>query len=146
VAEEVEILLVEDNPADAELALRALKKAGLLCPVRLAREGEEALDFIFARGRFAGREAGRGVRAIILDLKLPKVDGLEVLKAVKGDPRTRGIPVVMLTSSRVPADIEACYRAGANSYVVKPVDYAAHAQVLKELGLYWAQHNVAAGG
>jgi CheY-like chemotaxis protein len=89
---------------------------------------------------------GKGLRVILLDLKLPKVDGLGVLKAVKGDPRTRSIPVVMLTSSRVPADIEACNRVGANSYIVKPVDYAGYTQVLKDLGLYWAQLNIGTGG
>ncbi len=146
MADHVEVLLVEDSPTDAELALRALKKCGLEGSVQWARDGEEALDYVFARGTFPAGEVGRSLRVIFLDLKLPKVDGLEVLKAIKGDPRTRGIPVVMLTSSGVPLDIEACYRAGANSYIVKPVDFDAHAQVLKELGVYWTRINVGAGG
>ena len=140
------ILLVEDNPTDAELARRALNKIGLSGQVCCVRDGEEALDFVFARGAYSERVAGEGLRVILLDLKLPKVDGLEVLKQVKGDPRTRGIPVVMLTSSKVPADVEACYRAGANSYIVKPVDFAGHAQVLKNLGVYWTRLNVERGG
>jgi len=146
MADAVEILLVEDNPTDAELAQRALKKLGLPGQVHAVRDGEEALDFVFARGAFGKREVGQGLAVILLDLKLPKVDGLEVLRAVKSDPRTRDIPVVMLTSSKVPADVEACYRAGANSYIVKPVDFAGHAQVLRDLGFYWARLNVGADG
>lgn len=146
MAEHVKILLVEDNPTDAELARRALNKIVPPGQVHCARDGEDALDFIFARGAFSDRAVGQGLRVILLDLKLPKVDGLEVLRAVKGDPRTRDIPVVMLTSSKVTADVEACYRAGANSYVVKPVDYAGHAQALKDLGIYWTQLNVGTDG
>lgn len=145
MADEVEILLVEDNPTDAELALRALKKGGVTAAVACVRDGEEALDFIFGRGPHAGRAPGAGLRLVLLDLKLPKVDGLEVLKAVKGDPRTRGIPVAILTSSRVATDIAACYAAGANSYIVKPVEYEAHAAALREIGAYWTRLNERAG-
>jgi len=145
MSDEFGVLLVEDNVTDAELALRALQKSGLGCPVAHVRDGEEALDFVFGRGAFLGRAPGAGLRLILLDLKLPKVDGLEVLKAVKADPRTRAIPVVVLTSSRVPADVAACYAAGANSYIVKPVEYEDHAAALRDVGRYWTRLNQRTG-
>jgi len=133
----VEILLVEDNPADAELALRALKKNNLANRLTHVVDGEEALDFIFARGAFSHRKVENGPKVVILDLKLPKVDGLEVLQAMKGDPRTRLIPVVVLTSSNEERDIIESYRLGVNSYIVKPVDFEKFLVTVKELGMYW---------
>jgi two-component system, response regulator len=134
---EVEILLVEDNPSDAELALRALKKNHLANNVVVVTDGEEALDFIFARSAFSHRKVENGPKVILLDLKLPKVDGLEVLRAVKGDPRTRVIPVVVLTSSREECDIVESYRLGVNSYIVKPVDFDKFVAAVRDLGMYW---------
>jgi two-component system, response regulator len=135
--DEVEILLVEDNPSDAELALRALKKNHLANNIVVVTDGEEALDFIFARGAFSHRQVENGPKVILLDLKLPKVDGLEVLRAVKGDPRTKVIPVVVLTSSREERDIVESYRLGVNSYIVKPVDFDKFVAAVRDLGLYW---------
>lgn len=134
---EVEILLVEDNPTDAELALRALKKNNLANRVVVVTDGEEALDFIFARGPFSGRKVENSAKLILLDLKLPKVDGLEVLRALKSDPRTKIIPVVVLTSSKEENDIVESYRLGANSYIVKPVDFDKFIAAVGDLGLYW---------
>jgi CheY-like chemotaxis protein len=134
---EVEILLVEDNPADAELALRALKKNRLANNVVVVTDGEEALDFIFGRGAFDGRKLENGPRVILLDLKLPKVDGLEVLRVVKGDPRTKVIPIVVLTSSKEESDIVESYRLGVNSYIVKPVDFDKFVVAVRDLGMYW---------
>ncbi len=137
IESEVEILLVEDNPADAELTLRALKKRNLANRVTHVHDGEEALDFIFARGAYATRDADQHPKVILLDLKLPKVDGLEVLRAVKSDPSTRQIPVVMLTSSRQEQDIVESYRLGVNSYIVKPVDFDKFINAVEQLGFYW---------
>lgn len=134
---EVEILLVEDNPTDAELALRALKKNNLANRVVVVTDGEEALDFIFSRGPFSGRKVENSLKLILLDLKLPKVDGLEVLRALKSDPRTKNIPVVVLTSSKEENDIVESYRLGANSYIVKPVDFDKFIAAVGDLGLYW---------
>lgn len=134
---EVEILLVEDNPSDAELALRALNKHNLANKIVLVGDGEEALDFIFARGPFSHRQITSGPKIIILDLKLPKVDGLEVLQAIKSDPRTKIIPVVVLTSSREEQDLIESYHLGANSYIVKPVDFEKFVSAVRDLGLYW---------
>ncbi len=133
----VEILLVEDNPADAELAMRALKKNNLANNITLVVDGEEALDFIFARRAFSHRKIENGPKVVILDLKLPKVDGLEVLQAMQNDPRTRIIPVVVLTSSNEEKDIIESYRLGVNSYIVKPVDFEKFLVTVKELGMYW---------
>ncbi len=137
IESEVEILLVEDNPADAELTLRALKKRNLANRVTRVYDGEEALDFIFARGAYATRDADQHPKVILLDLKLPKVDGLEVLRAVKSDPNTRQIPVVVLTSSRQEQDIVESYRLGVNSYIVKPVDFDKFINAVEQLCLYW---------
>ncbi|MER3446493.1 MAG: two-component system response regulator [Candidatus Dadabacteria bacterium] len=134
---EVEILLVEDNPNDVELTLRALKKHNLTNRMHVAKDGTEALDFIFATGAYAGRDINHHPRVILLDLKLPKVDGLEVLARVKSDERTRVIPVVVLTSSREEKDIVESYKLGVNSYIVKPVDFDKFVQSVSELGLYW---------
>jgi len=133
----VELLIVEDSPQDLELALRALKKANFTNKIHVARDGAEALDFIFGSGAHAGRKPEDAPRLILLDLKLPKVDGLEVLLRVKSDPRTRSIPVVMLTSSREQNDIVESYRLGVNSYIVKPVNFERFANAVRDLGLYW---------
>jgi CheY-like chemotaxis protein len=133
----VEILLVEDNPEDLALALRALEKAHLTNKIEVARDGAEALDFIFAEGEHAGRKVENGPKVILLDLKLPKVDGLEVLRRIKGDERTRMIPVVVLTSSKEQSDVVESYRLGVNSYIVKPVNFEGFAAAVQELGMYW---------
>lgn len=133
----VDILLVEDSPEDLELAMRALKKAGLATHIHVARDGEEAIDFLFCRGPFEGRRVEEAPRVILLDLKLPKVDGLEVLRAIKGDPRTRAIPVVVLTSSQEQSDLVTSYGLGANSYIVKPVRFEGFVAAMEQLGVYW---------
>jgi len=134
---EVEILLVEDNPDDLEMTVFALKKANLANPIQILRDGEEALDFIFCRGPYSARKFSHQPKVILLDLKLPKVDGLEVLRAIKADPRTQLIPVVMLTSSQEQCDILESYKLGVNSYIVKPVDFGQFAEAVQKLGLYW---------
>lgn len=134
---EVEILLVEDNPNDAELAMRALKKHNLAYSIIWVKDGAEALDFIFARGAYSDRDINNIPKVILLDLRLPKVDGLEVLRAVKSDERTKLIPVVVLTSSREDRDIVESYNLGVNSYITKPVDFEAFVNTVKELGMYW---------
>jgi two-component system response regulator len=133
----VDILLVEDNPQDAELTIRALKKHNLANRLFTVEDGVEALDFIFCRGKYATRDNGHSPKVVLLDLKLPKVSGLEVLRALKQDERTRFIPVVIVTSSREDPDIKTAYGLGANSYVVKPVDFDAFAQAVSSLGMYW---------
>ena len=137
----VEILLVEDNPSDAELALYALKKHSLANHIHIVRDGAKALDFLFCAGDYAGRRIKDNPQVILLDLKLPKVDGLEVLRRIKADPRTRATPVVALTSSREERDIVESYRLGANSYIVKPVDFEQFAEAVRQLGLYWVRLN-----
>ncbi len=133
----VELLLVEDNPQDLELALRALRKAKLANRIHVARDGAEALDFTFCEGAFASRRMSDGPNVILLDLKLPKVDGLEVLRRIKGDPRTKVIPVVVLTSSKEQRDVVESYQLGVNSYIVKPVNFDRFAAAVGDLGLYW---------
>lgn len=133
----VEILLVEDNPQDLELALRALRKANFSNRIQVARDGAEALEFIFCEGTHSTRKIEDAPKVILLDLKLPKVDGLEVLKKLKGDPRTSSIPVVILTSSREQRDVVESYRLGVNSYIVKPVNFEGFANAVRELGMYW---------
>ena len=133
----VEILLVEDNPADVELALHALQKNKLSNRIHVVRDGAEALDFIFGTGPYAGRSVNDVPKVILLDLKLPKVDGLEVLKRIKADPRTRVIPIVVLTSSREESDIVASYHLGVNSYIVKPIDFQQFTEAVRQLGMYW---------
>ncbi len=134
---EVEILLVEDNPNDVELTLRALKKHNLANSVHVAKDGAEALDYIFASGAYEGRDIGKTPKVILLDLKLPKVAGLEVLREVKADERTKTIPVVVLTSSREEKDMVESYKLGVNSYIVKPVDFNKFVDAVGDLGLYW---------
>lgn len=134
---EVEILLVEDDPADMELTMHALQAEHLCNRIEVARDGEEALDFLFCRGRFNNRDRESQPKLILLDLKLPKVDGLEVLKCVKEDPRTRAIPVVILTSSRQETDMVRSYQLGTNSYIQKPVDFDQFRATIKQLGYYW---------
>ena len=133
----VEVLLVEDNPTDAELTLRALRGKGLRNSFVVAKDGAEALDFLFARGAYADRDVVNGPKLVLLDLRLPKIDGIEVLRQVKDDERTKTIPVVVLTSSRQEPDIKTCYELGANSYIVKPVEFDNFAEAVSEVGLYW---------
>ena len=133
----VEILLVEDNPRDLELTLHSLEQANLANHIQIARDGAEALEFIFAEGAHAGRRIEDTPKMILLDLKLPKVDGLEVLQRLKSDARTRAIPVVVLTSSREQRDVVESYHLGVNSYIVKPVDFEGFAAAVKEVGMYW---------
>lgn len=134
---EVEILLVEDNPYDAELTLRALKEKGLANKLITFPDGVEALDFLFGHGKFAGRNLALRPKVIFLDLKLPRINGLEVLEKIRADERTKTIPVVILTSSQEESDIVKSYNLGVNSYMVKPVDFDKFIQVVEELGLYW---------
>lgn len=138
--EQVEILLVEDNPLDAELTIRALKKGGLANKLLWLKDGEQALDYLFRRGAYAAREDVLP-RLVLLDLKMPRVDGIEVLKAVKQDERTRRIPVVVMTSSQEEKDVAQSYDMGANSYVVKPVDFSAFADLARQAGFYWLAIN-----
>lgn len=133
----VEILLVEDNPQDAELTLRALLKRGLANHVRWVKDGAEAVDYIFGTSGDAAPVISRPAKLILLDLKLPRLDGLEVLRRLKADKRTNSIPVVVLTSSRQEPDIEKCYQLGANSYIVKPVEFENFSSAVAQLGMYW---------
>ncbi|NUS39387.1 MAG: response regulator [Lysobacter sp.] len=138
--EQVEILLVEDSSADAEMTLRTLKKRGIANRIEWVRNGVEALDYLFREGAHADRRGGRP-RLVLLDLKMPMMDGLQVLERMKSDERTRTIPVVMMTSSREEGDLLTSYRLGANSYVVKPVDFDAFAEMVAEVGMYWMISN-----
>jgi CheY-like chemotaxis protein len=134
---EVEILLVEDNPDDLDMALHALRKMNLANHIHIARDGVEALDYIFCRNQHEGRKIEHAPKVILLDLKLPKVDGLEVLRSIKADPRTKSIPVVVLTSSREQRDVVESYKLGVNSYIVKPVNFTQFAEAVQKIGLYW---------
>lgn len=131
------ILLVEDNPDDEALTLRALKKNNIQNEVVVARDGIEALDYLFAAGLHAGRDMAETPQVILLDLKLPKLDGLEVLRRIRSDPRTRFLPVVVLTSSKEEKDLTESYSLGANSYIRKPVDFDQFTEAVRQLGLYW---------
>lgn len=133
----VEILLVEDNPNDVELALHAFKKYHFTNRIHVVRDGAEALEFIFGTGRYVDRHLGESLKVILLDLKLPLVDGLEVLRQMKADPRTRTTPVVVLTSSREERDLVESYQLGVNSYIVKPVDFEQFTEAMRMLGMYW---------
>ena len=133
----VEILLVEDNPNDAELTLRSLKKHNITNEIHVAKDGAEALDFIFANGAYAHRRIENTPRLVLLDLKLPKIDGLEVLRRIKSDEKTKVIPVVVLTSSKEERDIVESYKLGVNSYIIKPVEFDNFARSVAETGLYW---------
>lgn len=134
---ETEILLVEDNQDDLDLTLHALKRENLANNIVVVRDGEEGLDFFFCRGNFAERNMENAPRLVLLDLKLPKVNGIEVLQQVKSDPRTKSIPIVILTSSKEEIDLVRSYNFGANSYIQKPVNFAEFRQTVKHLGLYW---------
>jgi len=134
------ILVVEDNPKDLELTLAALAKCQLANEIHVARDGAEALDYLHCRGSFAARVVGDPA-VVLLDLKLPKIDGLEVLENIKGDPLTQRIPVVMLTSSREERDLVKSYSLGVNSFVVKPVDFTAFFEAIQDLGMFWAVIN-----
>jgi len=138
---DVELLLVEDNLDDLDMALHALRKMNRANRIQIARDGVEALDFIFCRGAFVSRKIENGPKVVLLDLKLPKVDGLEVLRKIKGDPRTQLIPVVILTSSKEQRDLVESYRLGVNSYIVKPVNFVEFAESVQQLGLYWLMLN-----
>ncbi len=140
--EPIEILLVEDNQDDIELTLHAFHKGSLRNPIQVVRDGEEALDFIFCRGAYSDRAFGKPPKLVLLDLKLPKVDGMQVLQQMKSDPRTKAIPVVILTSSREDRDMVNGYRLGVNSYIQKPVDFKQFRETVKQLGLYWLVVNV----
>jgi CheY-like chemotaxis protein len=139
----VEILLVEDNPNDLELTQRALRKGNLTNNIHIVRDGAEALEFLFCEGPYANRKLEDGPKVILLDLKLPKVDGLEVLKQVKTDERTKTIPVVVLTSSKEQRDVVDSYQLGVNSYIVKPVNFEGFANAVQEIGMYWLLLNQA---
>jgi CheY-like chemotaxis protein len=133
----VEILIVEDNPQDLDLALRALQKAKLANRVHIVRDGAEAIEFIFCEGAYSQRKIENGPKVILLDLKLPKVDGLQVLQRIKGDPRTKAIPVVVITSSKEQNDVVESYNLGVNSYIVKPVNFEQFSEAVQKLGMYW---------
>ncbi len=140
---DVEILVIEDNPTDAELTIRALKKAALTPLVSHVKDGVEALDFLFATGAFSNRKLENTPKVIVLDLKMPRVNGFDVLKIIKGDKRTLMIPVVVYTSSREPGDIAKCNKLGVNSYVVKPVESDKFIKVVADMGNYWLNVNQA---
>lgn len=134
---EIEILLVEDNPADLKMTLHALRSGKIANRIQIARDGAEALEFIFCEGAFASRNINDGPKLILLDLNLPKVDGLEVLARVKSDRRTRHIPVVIMTSSNEQSDVARSYHLGVNSYIVKPLNFECFAEAVQKLGIYW---------
>jgi len=133
----IDILLVEDSPEDVEMTLRAFKKQNLINKVHVVEDGEQALDYIFAKGKYEDRDFNNKPKVILLDLKLPKVDGMEVLRTIRGDDRTKFIPVVILTSSQEEKDIMESYKLGVNSYITKPVEFNKFVETVSELGLYW---------
>jgi two-component system, response regulator len=145
MSDDIDVLLVEDNPDDAEFTLRALRKANVALRIAHVEDGVSALEFVFGTGVHARRAGGPLPRFMLLDLKLPKVDGLEVLQRIKSDPRVRVLPIIVLTSSRERRDIQQCYIHGANSYIVKPVEYAELIAKLGDLVRYWLQLNEAVG-
>jgi two-component system, response regulator len=140
-SEEIDVLLVEDNHGDAELALRVLKKYNISSRVLHLENGAEALDYLFAEGPYSGRDIRILPRMILLDINMPKVNGIDTLKRIKADPRTKQVPVIMFTSSKEDSDLKQCYEIGSNSYVVKPVDFANFDRAMKDLGLYWMMLN-----
>jgi CheY-like chemotaxis protein len=137
----IDLLLIEDQPSDADLALRALDELGVGRRVHLVEDGAEALDFVFGRDAYAERSPADAPALILLDLKLPKVSGHEVLRRLKSDERTQDIPVIVLSSSKEDRDVDQCYEMGANSYVVKPVDFAQFTETVQCIGTYWLQTN-----
>jgi two-component system response regulator len=137
----VEILLVEDNPNDAEMTIRALKKRKVANTIIHLTDGAMAIDFLFGMGQYLGRDTGLKPKVILLDIKMPKVDGIEVLQKLKSDENTRSIPVVMLTSSKEHPDVKRCYDLGANSYIVKPVGFENFVDAIANLGVYWVLLN-----
>jgi len=137
MSNEMDILLVEDNPEDVEITLRAFQKHHIANKIHVVRDGEEALECLFSTGRYADCSPCENTRLILLDLKLPKIDGLEVLQRCKTDPRTKHIPIVVLTSSREEEDLARSYNFGVNSYVVKPVDFPQFSDAVRQVGLYW---------
>lgn len=138
------MLLAEDNPADADLILASLTKDGFAGAIQVVRDGVETLDFALCRGKYADRDPRLCLRVIVLDVKLPKIDGFEVLRELKSDPRTRSIPVVMLTSSNIDSDVARAYHLGASSYVQKPVDFERFRRTVRDIGVYWMTVNEAA--
>ena len=134
---EVEILLVEDNPSDVELTLHTMKKNRLANNIHVVRDGAEALDFLFCRGAYASRSPNHPPKVVLLDLKLPKVDGMEVLRQIRGDARMRLLPVVIMTSSREERDVIESYKLGVNSYIVKPMDFDQFSESVRQVGYYW---------
>jgi CheY-like chemotaxis protein len=141
MSEPLEILLVEDNPNDLELTLHALQKNNVANQIHVVRDGEEALDFLFCRGAFSHRSFDAPPKVVLLDLKLPKVDGLEVLRSVKTDPRTKAVPVVIMTSSKQQRDLVESYHCGVNSYIQKPINFNEFQEVIRQLGYYWLAIN-----
>jgi CheY-like chemotaxis protein len=139
--EDVEILLVEDNPDDVELTIRALRRRNMANKAFVVKDGAEALQFLFASGPYSIRNIDNLPKVVLLDLKLPKMDGIEVLRRIKADPRTKTLPVVMLTSSGEERDVIEAYKLGANSYIVKPMDFGTFVQAIAELGIYWSTLN-----
>jgi len=139
--EQLEILLVEDNPEDAEMTLRALRKRNLANHVHWVKDGEEALDYLFCSGPYAGRDPARPPKLVLLDIKMPKVDGIEVLRQVKGSAALKSVPVVVMTSSNEERDVVESYRLGVNSYIVKPVAFEAFLDTVSKIGLYWVLTN-----
>lgn len=138
---EAEILIIEDNPSDVELTLRAFKRHNFVNNIFVVRDGEEALEFIFCTGRYVDRNISKPLKVILLDLNLPKVSGVEVLKKIKADELAKVIPVVIVTSSQDEMNIKDCYKLGANSYIVKPIEFETFVHAIGELGLYWALLN-----
>ena len=143
MAQEIEILLADDSPADVELTVRELRRHKLANHIHVAEDGQEALDFIFCRGPFKNRSFAQPPRVILLDLKMPKVDGIEVLRAIRSDERTRAIPVVILTSSREQRDVIEGYKLGVNAYIQKPVDFDEFRKVIEQIGMFWLVVNEA---
>lgn len=138
---EVEILLVEDKRSDAEMTMRAIRKNNIGNPIVHLRDGQQALDFLFGYGEFTGRDVMQKPKVILMDLKMPRLTGIEALEQLKANELTKSIPIVMLTSSKENPDIEKCYALGVNSYIVKPVAFADFVKVVSDLGLYWILHN-----
>ena len=139
--EQVEILLAEDNSEDAEMTMRALRRHNLANQVRWVKDGAEALDYLFCRDQYVGRDPSRPPKLVLLDIKMPKIDGIEVLRQLKADPTTRSIPVVVMTSSNEERDVLESYRLGVNSYIVKPVQFNQFIETVAKIGLYWLLTN-----